>query len=52
MKLPEKIFNIIKFESSINDPAAVITYGAIASWILSEALKAGANSSNTLVAAN
>ena len=52
IKLPEKIFNIIKFESSINDPAAVITYSAIASWILSEALKAGANSSNTLVAAN
>ena len=52
VKLPEKIFNIIKFESSINDPAAVITYGAVASWILSEALRSGVTSSNTSVASN
>ena len=36
-KLPEKIPQIIKFESSINDPAAVIVFGVVESWILYDA---------------
>ena len=41
VKLPEKVLRIIKFESSINDPAAVIIYGAVASWIFQDAHLAG-----------
>lgn len=52
VKLPEKVFNIIKFESSINDPSAVIAYGVVGSWILSEAFKTGATSSDLSIASN
>ena len=41
VKLPEKVLQIIKFESSINDPAAVIIYGMVASWIFHDAHLAG-----------
>ncbi len=41
VKLPEKIPQIIKFESSINDPTAVIVFGLIESWILFDANLAG-----------
>jgi cell volume regulation protein A len=52
VKLPEKVFNIVKFESSINDPSAIIVYGVVGSWILSEAFKAGATSSDLSISSN
>ena len=44
VKLPAKIHNIIKFEGSINHAIAVILYGAVATWILSENPIPGADS--------
>ena len=47
-KLPDKVLQIIKFESSINDPAAVIIYGMIASWIFRDANLAGNINTNEI----
>ena len=44
VKIPSKIYNIMKFEGSINDPVAVILYGAVATWILSEVPITGTDS--------
>lgn len=52
IKLPERLFNIIKFESAINDPAAVIAYGLVATWIMREASISGNIATDATSAAN
>lgn len=52
IKLPDKIFNIIKFESAINDPTAVIIFGLASSWVSGQVIANGNAPLNSSMGSN